>query len=152
MIDIDAKDLSQEVTQVLRAVARIIAGAAIAHPDVEVAIGPKRQHSAVVVFEWLRNDEQYGFGGTRLVRIRWRDAIFGDNRRAVRASCVIDIKASVGREERMKRKSQQTAFSSVNHAVRDVEKEVGDIRAGRHYSDAACLFDDEPAVRTVRGI
>ena len=48
--------LPSSVDRILRAVAGIVSRAAVAEPDVEIAVGAKREMAAVVVRERLRID------------------------------------------------------------------------------------------------
>ena len=57
-VDVDPEDLSEQVVDVLRSIAGVVAGAAVAHADVEEPVGAELHHAAVVVREGLRDDEE----------------------------------------------------------------------------------------------
>ena len=61
MVDINSKNLSEQLTCILRAVLRIIPRAAVAHPNIQKAVWPKFDHAAIVVCVRLRNQEQHFF-------------------------------------------------------------------------------------------
>ena len=79
-IHVDAENLAEQLVDVLRAVAGIVARAAVAHPDVEEAVRAELHHAAVVVREGLRDHEEHGLGRVRDVGIRRGGAIFRDHR------------------------------------------------------------------------
>jgi len=54
---------------VLSSIVRIEGGAAIAHADVQIAIGSERQHSPLVIGEWLSNDQEDSFSRSRDIGI-----------------------------------------------------------------------------------
>jgi hypothetical protein len=67
------KHLAQEIVRILRAVAGIVAAAAVAHADVQVTVGSEAQRAAVVVLERLRNRQQL-HGATRIGDVAVRRA------------------------------------------------------------------------------
>ena len=106
-ICINAKHLAEKLHKVLSTISRIVAGTAVAHADVKIAVGPELDHSSVMVFVRLRNGEENGFSSSiRQVRIRRRGVIFSNHRRAIRTPCIIHEKAPVDRELRMKSEPQ----------------------------------------------
>ena len=58
LVDVQAQQLAEADAQVLRAVARVAARAAVAHPDVEPAVGPELELAAVVVVVRLLDEQQ----------------------------------------------------------------------------------------------
>ena len=54
-VDVDAQHLAEQLLRILRAMFRIVAGAAVAEADVEIAVRSERQMPAVVIRERLRD-------------------------------------------------------------------------------------------------
>ena len=55
-VDVDAQHLAEQLIRVLRVVLRIVAAAAVAHADVEIAVRAEREMAAVVIGERLRDE------------------------------------------------------------------------------------------------
>ena len=55
-VDVDAQHLAEQLLRILRAMIGIVARAAVAEADVEVAVGSEREMPAVVIRERLRDD------------------------------------------------------------------------------------------------
>src|SRR6266542_1249472 len=62
VIDVDPQELAERFERILSVVAGIIGGTAIACRDVEIAVGTKLQRAAIVIGEWLRNQQQLNRG------------------------------------------------------------------------------------------
>ena len=86
-VDVDAEDLAEQGLGILRAVAGIVARAAVAQADVEEAVGPERHVAAVVVGERLL-DERTAVGPHQVERASWRSATSGSAVRRNRATTV----------------------------------------------------------------
>src|SRR4051794_31542253 len=97
MIDVDAQDFSEQHIDVLRIVRRIVAGSAVADPDVQVAVGTECQHSPVVIgVGGMRNRQQDFFGGAGDIAIGGY-AVFRDDQRAVARAGVVNEEPAVAR-------------------------------------------------------
>ncbi len=151
VVDVDAQHLAEQLVRILRAVARIVAAAAVARADVEQAVRAEAQRAAVVVFERLRDGQQHlrrrGIGAVRIGRAR---AIRRDHRRAVAGARVVDEEAAVGRVERMKREAEQAALAAGGDQAAEVEKRRRRKGAIAQDADASALLDDEET-RSVGG-
>ena len=59
MVDVDPQELAEERLEALGTVARVAGAAAVARPDVEVAVGAEGEHPAVVVRERLADPQEH---------------------------------------------------------------------------------------------
>ena len=95
MIDVDAKDLSQKLVYVLRAIARVISRAAVPGAYVQKAVVSEFEHPAVMICERLIDRQKYDLTCFRFVRICRRRPVLGDHSRAVRTTSVVYKEASI---------------------------------------------------------
>ena len=123
MIDVDAQDLAEQHVDVLRVVRRVVARAAVADADVEIAVGAEREHAAVVV----------GIGrdaGSSGARLSVESATFGfaetlvlgDDERAVAGARVVDEEAAVRRVLRVEGEAEQPSLAAGEDLRADVEE------------------------------
>ena len=80
-VDVDAQHLAEQLLRILRAVIGIVARSAVAHADVEIAVGAEREVAAVVIRERLRDERRAAGAAPAQVESRARD-----RRRADRSS------------------------------------------------------------------
>ncbi len=151
MVDVDAQDLSEQLVDVLRAIAGIVGRSAIAHADVEHAVGTEADHSAVVIGERLRDRQQRKLVDARGGRARV-GMIFGDDRRAIRLARVIDEEPPVRGELRVEGEAQQPLFATRQHPRADVQEHRGRRRAGRKHEDSPALLHDEEPIGSIAGV
>src|SRR5207248_2273505 len=104
-IHIDAKHLAEKLAQVLRAILGIVAGAAVAHADVQITVGTEGDHSAVVVLIRLRDGEKNS--------LLHAVTIFRDDRRTVGLPRIVHEEAPIRGELRMKCKPQQATLAAI---------------------------------------
>ena len=150
-IHVDAQDLAEQLVDVLRTVAGIVAGAAIAHPDVEEPVGAERQHAAVVVGERLRDLEEGLLGEVGDVRIAHGSPVLRDHGGAVRLARVVDEEATVRRELRVEGESEQAPLAAREHLCGDVEEDRRRGLAGlQHLDDAGPLEHEQPIAAVPR--
>ena len=149
MVDVDPQDLAEQHVDVLRIVRRIVRRSAVADADVEIAVGPERQHAAVVIGgRRMRNGEEHVLAGVGDVAIR-RHAIFGHDDRAVVRPRVIDEEPAIRRVSRMKCQTQQPPLAAGENPAPDIEKDRGCRRARLQDAHIAGLLDDEQPVGAV---
>ena len=123
-VDVDPEDLAQQRTEALGAVAGIAGAAAVAHPDVEIAVGPEREHPAVVVRVGLRDaKDDLDRRGVGLAGVRRRSQVLRDHRVAV-AVRVVDVELAVPAVVRVERQTEEAALA----ARRDLRAQVEERR------------------------
>src|SRR5262245_36926140 len=148
-VDVDAPHLAEKLLRVLRAMRRIVARTAVAEANVEEAIGPERQMTAVVIGERLRD-------GRRAVRaaptqIKPRSGIGDDRRRPAEAGNdgvagsigEADEEAAASGRVRRERKPEQPLLAAGDNRTGNVEKVGREDCAELHDADAAILLHDE---------
>ena len=95
-----------------------LAAAAVAHPDVEVAVRPEGDAAAVVVRVRLAIDEELAAGRALVDVVRVRgDPVFVDDRGAVDARRVVDVQLAVRLEARVEREAEEAAFAAATVRV-----------------------------------
>lgn len=150
-LHIDTQHLAEQRAEVLAITHRVAAGASIPHADIQVTIGPEFYLAAVVVFKWLGNVEQHGFGsGVGSVRIRG-DAIEGDDGIALKV-CVIDVETLVLREFRWERKAKQPALAGACGLRSYIEERLREESAIAENAHDAVLLDQKQAAGSVGGV
>ena len=141
--------------RILRAIAGIVAAAAVAHADVEVAVGAEAQRAAVVIRERLRDrqDDSLRTSASARFAIAGADAIRRDHRRAVAGARVVDVEPAVGRVLRMKREAQQAALAAGDdQPPRCRGTAWRATHAVAQDADGSALLDDEEAAAAVAGM
>ena len=117
---------------------RVTAGAAVAHPDVQEAVGAEDDVATVVVGVRLVDLQQpSGLGGERAGRV---DGVLLDDRVAVDVG-VVDVREAAGGIERQ---AEQALFAPAGHLARHVEHGRRPVVADAN--DRAGLVDDEGGV------
>ena len=156
-IDVDAQYLPQQRGRILRAVRRVVAAAAITHPDVEEAVGAKQHLAAVVIGAQGLHDESLSRGPLQvesririgLQRIRGRALKARDDGVAVGVS-EIDVEPSARGVVRWKRETQQATIVRrrstptgpvAPHRCGQVEKVQGLEHSAVHDTDHAALLE-----------
>jgi hypothetical protein len=135
---------AQERGGVLPVPLRVAAGAAVAHPHVQPAVRPERQHPAVVVGERLRDVEDQprrrgiGAGGVGAHSVALHARVPGQ-------VGVVDVEVAVGGIRRVEGQPEQPPLAAAGDAVRDVQERRGEEGAVLHHADAPRLLHDEEA-------
>ena len=124
-VDIDAEHLAEQRGGILRAVLGIVAAAAVAHPDVEVAIGAEVQRAAVVVRVGLRD----GAGAVAPAQVEARGAVGGEGV-GERAAVARDDGVAVGVGEVEVAVAVRGVVGGAGHAEQAAFAPRGDLRAG----------------------
>ena len=115
--------------RVLAVLQRVAATAAVAQPDVQVAVRAEGQLPAVVVGERVGQREQDALAG-RVGRLQvGRGGQLGDDRRAVAGSAVVDEEAPVGGEVGVEGQAQQPALAAGADAIARGRRTGGPQRA-----------------------
>ena len=147
-VDVDPEHLAEQARAVLGVVLGVAAGAAVAHPDVEVAVGPECHAAAVVIGIGLGDHEDLAARPERDdVRVRCHPVLV-DDRRAVGLPGVVDVELAVRRERRVEREAEQAPLAAADDERVDIEERRRG-RSGLERPDRAGLLDDEPAPRPV---
>ena len=128
----------------------IVAGAAVAEADVEIAVGTERQVAAVVVRERLR-DERVAAAPPAQIEPRAGSATSGSADRRKRATTVsparvgeVDEEAAARRVVGRESQPEQPVLAARGDRRRaDRESRAGSTRAVADDADAAALLDDE---------
>ncbi len=145
---VDAQQLGEQHVLVLPVPHRIAARAAIAHRDVQVAIGSERELTAVVVVERLRDLEDHDLG--RLVRQRAARGEAGDLRAQRSAARVVEEEHTTAREVGREREPEESLLAAELDVVADVEEHGRGRVALAEGEDATRLLEHVPA--TVRSL
>src|SRR5438132_6704255 len=154
--DVDPQQLPQVGGGALPVAHRVPAAAAVAHADVEHAVGAEQVEAAVVVREGLVDGEhqllaqRVGLvrGGGRVVARHHRVAA-GD--RPVRLARVVHVEEAVRREGRVEGDAEQALLAAAALDLRAEVEERGRLEgAVLHQADAPGLLDDEEPVRIER--
>jgi hypothetical protein len=150
------KDLAEVVTEILRAILRIVCTAAVAGRDVKVRslARPKADPSRFVIAATggLRH-RQNGLraGCIHQVHVRRRNGVSRDDGVESDAVDVVDVKLPVAGEVGIEREAQQSALAGLVDQVQPRRPEVeewrrGDGPAGKDLDRAAFLDNEHPAV------
>jgi hypothetical protein len=115
-IDIDAKDLSQQRAPILAVSLRISRASTVAQADVEIAVRPERELSAVVVGVGLVHEEDFALRARSAIGVG-RDEVLG-HAGVSRPVGVIDVELAVRRVLRMERESQKPLLAPTAHDAR----------------------------------
>ena len=129
----------------------VVGGAAVAHPDVELAVGPELELPAVVVPERLVDREQ-GPAARRVrdVRVARGDRVARDHGVA-REVRVVDEEEAVRAVVRVERRREQPLLAAADDERREVqERRREDVDAVPDEDPAALQRDEEPRVPGVR--
>ena len=153
MARIDAQDLAEQRVEVLRAVLRVAAGAAVARSDVQQAVRPEQQQAAVVVRVWVRH-RQHG-PPRRLVGAVRAPARAPELLHLLVAAAVgeVDVEAPAGRVVRRERHREQALLAPRGDLGRKVQERAADPFAAEQQHDPPALLHDEhpPPVAGRRG-
>ena len=142
LLHVEPQHLRQERVGILAVPVRIVRPAAVAQPDVQLAVGAEDEVAAVVVVERLLDVEQLAL----VIR-----AIVLDDARVAFAIGVVDVEAPVLGELGMKREAEQPLLRRARHAVVHVEKWLRvELAAAQDAHVAHFLDDEQPPLRIAR--
>ena len=147
-VDVDPEDLAEERVHPLAVVVRVAARAAVAGRDVQVAVGPERQRSAVVVRIGLVDPEQDDLAAA-VGAVRAGLGREGRDDRVAFEVRVVDEEARIVGEVRVEGEPEEPAFSAGRQAVADVEERVAEQLPIAHDPDLAALLEHEDAPAAV---
>ena len=122
-VHVDPEKRSEGGVQPLPSVHGVVAGAAVAERDVEVAVGAEGDLPAVVVGERLGHLQEHPLaGGVGREGVARGPRQLGDHAAPVRARGVVHEDAAVGLVVRVEREPEQAALAARPHAVVEVHE------------------------------
>jgi hypothetical protein len=156
-VDVDAQHLPEQLNRVLRAVLRIVAGAAVAHPDVEISIRTECEVAAVVIRVRLPDDGWSPGASPSQVEARRRIRHDGAGRPpesrddgVARGIGEVHEQPAAGRVGG-EGEAEQAALAAAGNDGRHIEEIARQHHAAADDANVAVLLDDE-LDRTVGGI
>ncbi len=146
LLQVEAQELAERRFQVLGAVLRVAAGAAVAGPRVEIAIRGESELAAVVVRIGIPLEEE-------LTNLHWRArqaarAVPHDPRVPVPVG-VVHIEAAIGRVARVERDREQPLLATVQNEPSDVEERTSAKPPTNDDANPPRLLDDIDVVLLV---
>src|SRR6184192_1390108 len=148
-VDVDAQQLAEQRVAVLSTVLGVPARASVAHPDVQLPIGPEDHQPAIVIRVGLFDEQDQLVGrAVRHVRIR-RHRVALDTRVAVQVG-VIDVEKPVRTVARVEGHAEQPLLAAETDFARDVQKRRRQELHVLNHSDPPGLLDHEQAVDVAR--
>src|ERR1043166_1670822 len=157
MIDVNPQELPEHRLEILSVPMRVVRGAAVPQPDVEMAVRAELEHAAIVVFVRLLHleDHLFGLGEDLLVGDLHYDTREDVARVRITPLLLIEFRKRVLQKDlmvafelRMKRDPQQPFFvPAAQHLVPNIERDLGLLRIlGVEPEDAPLLLHDEQQI------
>ena len=148
----DPQHLAEQDVRVLAIVVRVALAAAVTNADVEIAVRPELELSAVVVALAVMVDREHGPGAGYVgpVRIPACAPVL-DDLNVVRAVGVVDVEPAAGLVVRRERHREQSLLAAGGvDLARDVEERTSLAPAANEDDDSPASLDDEQPTGVAR--
>jgi hypothetical protein len=156
VVHIDPENFAEQRGSVLPICIGIVCTPPVPYADVQISVGAKRNHPAIMVGEGLIDLDDFELAQrVGPVRIARQNPETRYDRPERIGSSVVDVEVPVGRILRMECKSQESLFTRYGAQFRREAQERlrgGHRRVVREHQYVPVLLNDEDPVRAVTGV